>query len=208
MMQNSNISLSTLGEPTGVEDGFFYIPYDFLAKVQTSSVGYIAFIDQPGAVLPDLTIGNFALPAQLSAGQQFQVLYVVRNAGQTGTSVFFVRWYISKDNIIDSSDIVLDSEGWQLPGLSRTPDSKKILTLPIGTDPFWQGNGTYYLCMKVDADDTVKESDEGNNAAAVAIPIDVPAVPFEVSSVKITHVGKEYNCQSVAIPNSFHYRCA
>jgi len=176
------------------KNGFFYIPYDFLSFI-ASEGGYVTF-DATGPVLADLVNRNLTPPSSVAAGETLQALYVIRNLGQSGTPVFSVHWYLSKDAIIDTSDFYLDSNGLMLAGLSRTADLQKQLTLPIGTDPFWTGPGTYYLGMIIDANNTVPEIDEANNTAAASLQVSVPPAPFQLTAVQISHIGAEYSCET------------
>ncbi len=72
---------------------------------------------------------------------------------------------MSTDSTITTSDRYLDFYTVSaLNAYSATTTLSKILTLPGATDSFWSGSKTYYIGMIVDADGSISESNETNNA--------------------------------------------
>ena len=106
-----------------------------------------------------------ATPEPLTAGQTFETTYEIRNDGTANSGGFAVEWYVSTTSTISIGDRRLDGVGFSgLNGGASTGQSSKSLTLPEAGDPFWNGDGTYYIGMIIDPDNAVTETDETNNA--------------------------------------------
>lgn len=110
-------------------------------------------------LLPDL-------PQSVNAGASITVSVIrIQNSGSSPSGPFDVDFYISRDIIIgDASDRFLTTRatptGIAGPGVEEFTTT---LTLPGVNDPFWNGDGNYYVGMVIDPDNTVTETNEANN---------------------------------------------
>lgn len=103
----------------------------------------------------------------LLAGSVFNALFQVTNGGASGSSPFRVDFYLSKDAVIAPSDLSLGSFEVN-PGIpaNSSPGLRSIvLGLPTSNNPFWSGDGTYYIGMVVDGGQTNIELNEANNSS-------------------------------------------
>jgi len=113
-----------------------------------------------------------------------RVNYSVQNAGTSvlTPSSFKVSFYLSRDNVITASDLLLgtidpntgnsdkDISVTNLaPGQNRT--GQQTFNLLAQSDSWWGGDQTYYIGMIIDSGNQVSESNESNNTASAAIAI-------------------------------------
>jgi subtilase family serine protease len=113
------------------------------------------------SVAPDLVISNLKVPnTAVQTGQVLNYTFDVENRGTTAVpSNFTIKSYISKDALLSADDIqngTIPTGNYPIgflqtnvAGASRIPTD-----LPVGR---------YYLIVKIDGDDQVTESNEGNN---------------------------------------------
>ena len=115
---------------------------------------------------PDL-FGVFfdVVQGSLNPGNTLTVNLDIRNGGSVASGGFNVSFYLSTNNIISTSDFLLSTGGVSggLAGLT-TGSFTTNLTLPGVNNPFWNGNGTYYIGMIIDSGGSVLESNENNNS--------------------------------------------
>ncbi|MEA5463289.1 CARDB domain-containing protein, partial [Leptothoe sp. PORK10 BA2] len=110
------------------------------------------------------TLGNVILEPQ-NAGSTFTFEFDISNQGGLATGAFDVEFYLSNNAFISTADQRLGTT--TLSSLSANSSTGTLtvdLTLPGINDPFWQGDGTYYVGTLIDPGNTVDEFDEGNNA--------------------------------------------
>src|SRR5260221_3516866 len=108
-----------------------------------------------------------ATPAAVNAGDNVTAAWSVANGDFDTISVpFNVGFYLSKDSVIDVNDRYLGTVTLPggFPGFFVLPTQQNVATLPVASDAFWQGTGTYYLGMRVDDQNNVFESNELNNS--------------------------------------------
>lgn len=109
-------------------------------------------------------------PGPVNAGSCLTTSFTVQNTGGKHAGPFNVRFYLSTDATITSSDYELaplEEYPWHCENglqVRQTTSGPVTLCLPGAKDPFWQGSGMYYIGMIVDADDDVFELDENNNS--------------------------------------------
>ena len=131
--------------------------------------------------LPDLVLDP-ANPPQVNPspgifGNALAVNWTVKNQGTASAAGGWTdRFFLSKDATLSADDIALgsvDSNPAALDALGTRSNSTSV-TLPLsqGLAP-----GTYYLIVQTDSGNTVVESNEANNTAAVAVPIILPPLP-------------------------------
>ena len=125
------------------------------------------------AQLADLECVSIALsPSSVLAGGALDVSDVVRNAGAAAAGPFQVAIRLSRDTVLDPSDVLLGLR----PVASLAPGAGTSANGPLVV-PATLGAGTWYGCVVVDAAASVAESDETDNALFAAQPIQVVIPP-------------------------------
>jgi hypothetical protein len=102
----------------------------------------------------------------LPIDQAIDLHYSFVNGGSVAVGPVAVRYYLSDDFIIDSSDIEIGTDDLSNVPLGRIEDALISVTVPAGTP-----EGTYYLAYVIDADDEVAETDETNNTEFLHLPV-------------------------------------
>lgn len=133
-------------------------------------------ITQAALALPDLVdSGSYhaVSPTSVAPGGQINVGANAQNQGTAPSGAYVVRYYLSADAIITSSDYVLGEKamGDLRPGASASID-QGALTVPAEIP-----EGTYFVGWIYDADLAVEESDEENNTGHVASQTVTVAAP-------------------------------
>ena len=113
-------------------------------------------------------------PNVVDAGGLFNINYKFQNSGDLAAGTFKVKFYLSSDTLVDSSDLLLDTviiDG--LSGKTIGVNNSLNLKLPPATSSFWAGGttGKYHILMAIDTDNQVIESNEANNSS-VGLEID------------------------------------
>ncbi len=126
----------------------------------------------------DLTITDLVAPDSVNTGSSLNISYTLRNQGRSGTGwpFNFTKFYLSKDDTLDSADVEIGSDSAEEinPGTAQTRNIS--LEIPVK----FRGD-TYYLFAKVDPGEYIVESNENNNTASKIIKI-VPSVDGYSSS--------------------------
>jgi subtilisin family serine protease/subtilase family serine protease len=119
------------------------------------------------SVGPDLVMQGLSSVGPVKAGHKAQIGDLLTNSGGADAGAFTVRFYLSTNFSLESTDIVLPgSRSVTSLAAGVTSSGSTQVTIPAGTAP-----GSYYLLVKCDADNTVAEVSEGNNTAARAIQV-------------------------------------
>ncbi|XGV95377.1 MAG: pre-peptidase C-terminal domain-containing protein [Leptolyngbya sp. BL-A-14] len=176
--------------------------YGYLTNAQTSSNDYFGGryyeADVPSLTTIDLTGSSFSLSStSLTAGNTVTAYFGIQNTGNGNAGSFNVKFYLSTDSTINTSDkyLSLYTISSLNSGLS-TGTLSTNLTLPGATDSFWGGSKTYYIGMIVDADSSISESNEVNNSNTGIgrdgkdTYVTIPAASF-VSISNLVFSGKE-----------------
>jgi hypothetical protein len=110
-------------------------------------------------------------PASAQWGQAINVQSQIRRTGPDGAGPFQVQWYLSKDGVGSSDDILLNRTAGDGPsyahppiaaGSNYGPDFTVNLQLPPSLPGGWSGEN-FYVIMKTDSANEVRENNEGNN---------------------------------------------
>ncbi len=153
--------------PTGTPTGNYYV----FAKADSGNV--VSEVSEANntafrsiRVGPDLLIASFSAPASAVAGSTVTITDTTRNQGGGAAAASNTRYYLSFNNVIDASDVLLGARVVPplAPGASDTGSS--TVTIPLGTP-----RGAYYLFAKADGDDALTETLEYNNLYAVIIQV-------------------------------------
>ncbi len=100
----------------------------------------------------------------LQAGDNFDLLFTVENAATGNAGPFSVRFFLSSNSLISTSDHQLGQ--FDFTGLAGNSSQANSINLTLPTDQIFYGNGddTYFIGMIVDAGGAVAESNENNNS--------------------------------------------
>ena len=127
-------------------------------------------------------------PTSATAGQVVSTEWVLDNLGTTGVT-YDVRWYLSTNSTITTSDTVLSTNSGAWISGPGSLTFTKNLTIPASTSP-----GTYWIGLIVDYNNLVAESNEGNNALAqprsVTISCPSQGAPSGVNATDGTYTDK------------------
>ena len=107
----------------------------------------------------DLRVSAFTAPATAGAGGATVVSDTTVNQGASTVPASVTGFYLSANALLDAADKKLD-DGRPVPSLAPGVSSSGSTTITIPADV---AAGTYYLFAKADRDDTIGETQEGNN---------------------------------------------
>jgi len=99
----------------------------------------------------------------LKSGNTYNFNFGIQNVGTSNSGAFNVGFYLSKDASITSSDYFLSSSSISSLGAGATTNLFQNLTLANADNSFWNGQGTYYVGMIIDYQNSITETDESNN---------------------------------------------
>ena len=172
--------------PEGISGDYYFIVRTDAGKqvyesaLAANNTGYDAtpttvFLTPP----PDLEISVDA-PSAALASHNLTLNYRLSNYGATATP--YGRWtnafYLSSDDQLDSSDLLLDSRIFTGSlDLGEERNQSVTLTLPNGIA------GKYYLFAKADSNDNVFELDNDNNTAFDIVTINSKPADLVISQV-------------------------
>jgi subtilase family serine protease len=153
--------------PSGISIGKYYL----IAKADNTNV--VAESDESNntkyvtiTIGPDLVVSALTVPVTSMAGASVNVVDTTRNSGGGSSGVSSTGFYLSSDNILDSTDVFLNSRS----ASALDPGSISIVTTPLiipgGTPP-----GKYFILSKADDSNIVQETIESNNTRSAAISI-------------------------------------
>jgi subtilase family serine protease len=115
---------------------------------------------------PDLTLLFVTVPFTAVSGTSITVSDTVKNIGASEVPATVVKFYLSSNNTVDPSDIVLAAERAVPPlAVNATHAGSTVVPIPSGV------SGTWYLILVADGDQVVIESSELNNHTPRAIQI-------------------------------------
>jgi len=137
------------------------------------------------ASYPDFTVNNVSLPKSVfKSGEVVTSTVEIKNIGVGICQYcsFFTAIYISKDNIFDNNDMLLNSNSYIE---TINPNSSATLNVSCAI-PDWFKTGNYYLFVLTDNDFRIPESNETNNKyAPISITISNPTQPT-INATKVT----------------------
>ena len=177
--------------PNTVGDGDYFIgmildPALRISEVDESNNLFAAgTISLSGPPRPDLAVSGLTLPDVVKAGTTISASAVVENLGTAASGSFDVKFYLSTDDEISTSDTLLKT-------VTRT-------TIVAGGSQAWMqslnipkplADGSYWIGMIVDPTSRITESDEFNNDFA-SVPFEIAADPPPVSIATDDSVGND-----------------
>ena len=119
--------------------------------------------------LADVTINSILVSNTAQAGSTISVNMMVENLGSEHTSQFSVETYLSKDHYIDSSDDLIHTS--QKGVISSGQQSPHNLNIPLDDTI---SEGPYYLCVSLNPDKMMEESQYWNNWECKGIFVTTP----------------------------------
>lgn len=124
-------------------------------------------VDPEADKLPDLRIDNLAVPegTVVSQGRTLSWTYAITNDGEADARQFRFGFWLSSDTILDENDRVISSPSDDLNRVQLMPAGLSLGFFKTWLVPDDLIDGDYYILGRVDALETVAESDEANNAA-------------------------------------------
>ena len=159
---------TTITIPSGSASGSYYFfakadAGNAVSETQENNNTKIKLV----AIGPDLIVSSVFVTSPVTAGSQTSVTDTVTNQGGATTGTSVTRFYLSANITLDANDVLLP-ESRAVPGLAVGASSSgtTLVTIPPGTAP-----GAYYVLAKADADGSVSESVETNNAAPRGIQV-------------------------------------
>jgi hypothetical protein len=168
--------------------GTYYIE----VRANQASSPYRLSLSPTVSVLSDLSASFLDVVQEpLTAGDNFNVNFQIKNTGTGATGTFRIGFYLSTDSTITTGDRLLGSSNIiSLAASANTGVLSTTLSLPDEFATVWAGSQTYYIGMVVDSLNGVAESNESNNAnqgnaidwddVFVTVPPLVPTVSLSV----------------------------
>jgi len=127
----------------------------------------------------DLKITSPTAITTAKQGENISLSCTIENTGTLSATSSNVGYYLSKDNILDGSDLLLgSSSGSSLSGPGTSLKSQNVI-IPASTT-----TGNYYLIFVADYTQLVNESNETNNTAATPVTI-IDGADLVISSLTI-----------------------
>lgn len=129
-------------------------------------------------VLPELYFVNLEISDSLfSNNEELVISYSIGNSGNTDAANYLVRYYITQDSTIQTSDYCIGSKVipfHSMDTIMQVNDTIQIPSLAIA--------GNYFLLVKADALDQVTEINETNNQNTLPVYLNLPPVAPEIVS--------------------------
>ncbi|GAB2950635.1 hypothetical protein GCM10027048_14860 [Hymenobacter coalescens] len=130
----------------------------------------------PMAPLPDLALqGASANPQSVAAGNAVSTNVTILNSSVSPVNSSDIGYYLSTNNTLDASDVLLNSLGGGPLGGGGGSTRFSNVTIPGGT-----ANGNYFLLFVADYQALVNEANEQNNVAAVPLTVVPPGADLVI----------------------------
>ena len=150
-------------------------------------------VDPEANKLPDLRIENLAVPegTTVSQGRTLSWTYAISNAGEADARQFRFGFWTSEDTVLDEGDLAIAPPDDNLNRVQLMPAGLSLGFFKTWLVPDDLADGDYYILGKVDALETVAESDEDNNLAVSVNPFTMryeapDCFDFELLNVRVT----------------------
>ncbi len=144
--------------------------------------------------LADLRLADMKSPASADAGAVPSFTIDLINSGtSTADGAYVIGFYLSTNNVLDNSDTqvgVINTGNTPVGTINNVPAA---ITVPAGTMA-----GDYYLIAKTDINNSIAESNEGNNTVVKSISITQEPIGDECGFLKPagTYAGGQLNWSS------------
>ena len=184
--------------PAGTAPGNYYVlfvadPANVVSETnENNNVASAALlVIAPGI---DLQIQQQALSiSSVTPGFTINGSCYIQNAGNTLAASSTVGFYLSTDQLLDASDVLLNTAtGFSLPA-SQTSYRGATLVVPTGT-----AAGNYYVLFVADPSNVVAETNENNNIATAPLTV---LGPFTGTIVPFTGTATVTTCSATIYDN-------
>jgi subtilase family serine protease len=177
----SSTAITTLTLP-----GNTSVPGTYRVIALVDAVGKVAELDEANntaisspltvtAYRPDLTISKVSVPATAQAGRPLAITHTVRNIGPAPAGAFVIRFYLSADDTLDTSDVLLGARTVAALAAGASAAAITTVTVPAGTVV----PASYRVIAVADALEQQAELDESNNVM-VSAPLPLTAYRPEI----------------------------
>ena len=129
----------------------------------------------PTSTGPDLVVEELALSApKADPDEVVNVQCVVKNQGQATAGASRIKYYFSRDQVLDSDDTYRNYD--KVDALSVDGQSAENANVRIPADT---PDGVYYILVVADVDGVIPETVEDNNVAAIKIGVGNVSLPTD-----------------------------
>ncbi|MCA9624657.1 MAG: endonuclease/exonuclease/phosphatase family protein [Myxococcales bacterium] len=140
--------------------------------------------DDPTGIKPDLRVADAWVDSVVvQAGERAALHVDVENAGVATAAASQMKYYLSRDEVFDSSDSYagLDNVAALAVGATGAEDVAPLI-------PEDAAHGTWYLLAVVDAKGEVAETYESNNVTAVEIQVEIDDPSLDAADLALSGV--------------------
>ncbi|NJK86489.1 MAG: hypothetical protein HC906_11495 [Bacteroidales bacterium] len=188
--------------PNNIEPGNYqlFVFADYLNRIEEENeVNNIEFIDltlEPDQV--DIGIENAYFYGNIIKNQSTELNYRIRNFGNKSSGSFQTAIYLSKDTIVDETDLKLSVKTNYSVYAFDYNSYYQYFSIPNEAD-----TGRYILITKADNLNQLTENDENNNLFFIEINIENPKIDLSVTDLSINNSLAEnmYNSFSYTLRN-------
>ena len=118
-------------------------------------------------ILPDLLLTQIgASPSSVPAGNNLSLSATVANQGGGSATSSAVGYYLSTNQVLDASDILLGTSAGTSLAASVSANRQLVAVVPASITP-----GAYYVLFMADPLNAVAEANETNNLASLAVTV-------------------------------------
>ena len=126
---------------------------------------------------PDLVASALGGPSSTGAGSTIAVTDTTKNnsGGPAFPGTSNTKFWLSTNNVLDGSDVPLGARAVPSLNPGGTSAGSTNVMIPANTIP-----GSYFVIAQADADNSIPETNEGNNTRTKAITITAPDLTVSV----------------------------
>ena len=118
-------------------------------------------------ILPDLLLTQIgASPSSVPVGNNLSLSATVANQGGGSATSSAVGYYLSTNQVLDASDILLGTSAGTSLAASVSANRQLVAAVPVSVTP-----GAYYVLFMADPLNAVAEANETNNLASLAVTV-------------------------------------
>ena len=144
---------------------------------ESNNITNSGLITVSGPPRPDLVASNLSVPGNGTIGKTISVTPTISNDGTAASGNFDVKFYLSHDDVISSSDVLLATASRTSAGAGASQTWDQTLTIPKAL-----AEGEYHIGILVDPANRIAESDESNNVASYGILFGTEPPPVEIAT--------------------------
>ena len=177
----------SLTVPAGTAVGSYYVLFvaDYLGQVaETNENNNLATaLLQVVAPSIDLTIFQAYLSQSSTApGNTVSTSCYIQNIGNTSAPSSAVGYYLSTNQILDASDVLLTTSPGGSLNAGQSSSRYEYPTIPVGTAP-----GSYYVLFVADPANAVAETNENNNVASASLLVVAPGIDLQIQQAFLSN---------------------